>query len=61
MITNGNTPISVINIGRRAISAVYSGSRLVWQAISNCIAGGWWQHSHGWMYGTGWNERNSNR
>ncbi|WP_279093898.1 MFS transporter [Muribaculum intestinale] len=54
MIANNGREITSVSLGRRAISAVYRGARLVWQALRDCIAGGWWQHGHGWSRGTGW-------
>lgn len=57
MLTIGDKEVSQLWLGSKAISAVYIGAKLVWEAISNCIAGGWWQHGHGWQYGIGWGQK----
>lgn len=57
MLTIGNKEVGQLWLGSKAISAVYIGAKLVWEAISNCIAGGWWQHGHGWQYGIGWGQK----
>lgn len=57
MLTIGGREISQLYLGSKAVSAVYIGAKLVWEAISNCIAGGWWQHGNGWQYGIGWSQK----
>lgn len=51
-----------LQYGTISIGSVYiglkNGAMLLWESISNCIAGGWWQHRHGWQYGTGWYQKN---
>lgn len=54
MIIRNKLELAARYYGRRAIAATYKGTRLIWEAVRNCLAGGWWQHGHGWDYGTGW-------
>lgn len=52
---------SLMQVGRTRAAAFFiiAGGKAVrmWEAVSNCIAGGWWQHGYGWEYGRGWGER----
>ena len=61
MLTVGNKTIGQLQLGSISIASVYMGAKngaiLLWEAISNCIAGGWWQHGHGWQYGIGWSQK----
>lgn len=59
MIRIGKNELEGAHIGKRALAMIALGARIVWEAVSNCIAGGWWQHGHGWIHGTGWGERKS--
>lgn len=61
MIGLGRKSLGFAAIGSRALSKICLGARVLWEAVSNCIAGGWWQHGHGWLYGTGWNQLNKTK
>lgn len=54
----GKTPLSATPISALYIGTT-NGLKLLWEAISNCIAGGWWQHGHGWQYGIGWSQKHN--
>jgi hypothetical protein len=43
MITIGGKEITAAYVGKRALSAVYAGARLVWSAISSCFGLGYWK------------------
>ena len=43
MITIGGKEIPAAYVGKRALSAVYAGARLVWSAISSCFGLGYWK------------------
>lgn len=43
MITIGDKEITAAYVGKRALSAVYAGARLVWSAISSCFGLGYWK------------------
>ena len=47
MITIGGKEITAAYVGKRALSAVYAGARLVWSAISSCFG-----HGTGRTHGT---------
>lgn len=61
----GKNTIGQLWLGKTGISAAYIGvkegtkvaAHLMWEAISNCIAGGWWQSGHGWQSGIGWGHK----
>ena len=49
--------IAEIRHGGKFLVELRRGGKLIWQAVRNCLAGGWWQHGHGWEYGHGWREK----
>lgn len=61
MLSKGDKSFSQLLLGSKPIASVYLGAKqgaiLLWEAISNCIAGGWWQHGHGWQHGIGWYQK----
>lgn len=59
MISIGRRGLEAAHIGKRALTRIALGARTLWEAVRNCIAGGWWQHGHGWIHGTGWREKNN--
>ncbi|MDE6079843.1 MAG: hypothetical protein K2G35_07245 [Duncaniella sp.] len=54
MISLGPRELAAASIGRRSLVAIALGAKRLWEAVSNCIAGGWWQRGHGWQHGIGW-------
>lgn len=43
-----NKEISSVNYGEKAITAIYHGARLVWEAIRSCFGKGFWINSYPW-------------
>ena len=41
-------------VGKRSLSAVYAGARLVWSAISSCFGSGFWRGDKPWSRTDGW-------
>lgn len=64
MLVQGKDSFGQLFIGAIPVSSVYlgikKGALLLWEAISNCLAGGWWQDGHGWQYGIGWSQKQNN-
>lgn len=58
MIHYNGKEISAAYIGRRALSAIYAGSRLVWTAISSCFGSGFWRGEKPWSRQDGWRRTN---
>jgi hypothetical protein len=54
MIIINKTSISSINYGKVALSAVYHGATLVWQAIRSCFGTGVWISDKPWIGTDGW-------
>lgn len=54
MIYKSNKEIVLIYAGKKAISAVYKGARLVWQAIRSCFGAGYWVNEKPWINEEGW-------
>lgn len=46
--------ITAVNVYGRAITAIYAGTRLVWQAIRSCFGSGWWVNEKPWLNEEGW-------
>lgn len=49
MIKKDDKDISAIYLGRKVISAIYKGSRLVWQAVRSCFGSGMWIGEKPWL------------
>lgn len=54
MIRIGSKELTARYIGRKAVSAIYIGTRLVWQAISSCFGAGSWDSAQPWSHTDGW-------
>ena len=50
---DGKSAIAVYK-GQRALSFIYRGARLVWQAISSCFGAGYWINEYPWSNQDGW-------
>ena len=48
MISIHGKEITAVYVGKRALSAVYVGARLVWSAISSCFGIGYWKGDEPW-------------
>lgn len=57
MITKETLSLQMRYYGTRAISAVYYGSRLVWEAISSCFGSGRWINRRPWKNGEAWRNK----
>lgn len=53
---NGKGIVSIFRDGR-AISAVYKGTKLVWQAIRSCFGSGFWVNVKPWLDNEGWKNK----
>lgn len=40
--------ITSVNYGEKAVTAIYKGARLVWEAIRSCFGKGYWIDEHSW-------------
>lgn len=49
-----NKDITAVNFGERAITAVYKGTKLVWETIRSCFGKGFWVNSFPWDNGDSW-------
>lgn len=54
MIYKDGKEITAVRLGTRAMSAIYKGAVLVWQAISSCFGGGLWANEKAWSDADGW-------
>ena len=55
MITIGGKEITAAYVGKRALSAVYAGARLVWSAISSCFGLGYGNGDKQCLHPGAWN------
>lgn len=57
MIIKNSLTMQARYYGTKAISAVYHGAKLVWEAISSCFGSGYWINNRPWSNTDSW--RNS--
>lgn len=57
MLWIGTKRVAKIWIGSKPVAVLYRGAVKIWEAITHCIAGGWWQHGYGWQHGIGWKQK----
>lgn len=46
--------ITLVNLGKKAVSKVYYGTRLVWESIKSCFGAGWWINTKPWINTDKW-------
>ena len=56
MITKNHLTMQALYYGTKAITAVYKGAKLVWEAVSSCFGSGVWTSYKGWSDTDGWKE-----
>lgn len=54
MIIINNKQIASIRFGGKAISVVYKGATLIWQAVRSCFGSGRWIKDKPWLGNEGW-------
>lgn len=54
MIYKNNLELTARYYGKQAITAVYHGAKLVWEAISSCFGSGMWLGARPWKGTDGW-------
>lgn len=54
MIYRNGKEITQIFKGNRVISAIYKGTKLVWQAVRSCFGSGSWRNDKPWINDEGW-------
>lgn len=56
MIYRNGKEITAVQLGAKAMAAIYKGAVLVWQLVSSCFGGGYWQKKLPWTNKEGWLE-----
>lgn len=54
MIYKGSKDVSARYFGKKVVTAVYKGARLVWEAVSSCFGSGMWSGQRAWKDLDGW-------
>lgn len=54
MIFKNGKEITSIHIRGKAVTAVYKGAKLVWEAINSCFGKGYWQGDKPWNGDDAW-------
>lgn len=54
MISKNNIEMGARYYGEKAITVVYKGAKLVWEAIASCFGGGMWLNNRAWKNTDGW-------
>lgn len=57
MIYKDDKEVTSIHKGGHIITAVYKGSKLVWQAIRSCFGSGFWVNVKPWLNNEGWKNK----
>ena len=57
MIRAFGRDISIILAKGKIITAVYQGTKLVWQAVRSCFGSGRWIDSKPWINNEGWKNK----
>lgn len=47
--------VSIFSKGK-VISAIYQGTKLIWQSIRSCFGGGYWVDDKPWVDEEGWKD-----
>lgn len=55
MIVRNNIELSARYYGKKTISAVYRGAKLIWEAINSCFGSGLWNSDKMWSSTDLWN------
>lgn len=50
----GKTEFVTLETGNKALTAVYSGVRLIWEAIRSCFGAGYWVNEKPWLNDEAW-------
>lgn len=53
----GQKEIDIVHRGGKAITAIYHGAVLVWQAVRSCFGSGMWQNKKPWINDEGWKNK----
>lgn len=56
MIYKGGKELTERYYGKKAVSAVYKGAKLVWEAIRSCFGKGCWIEGKPWVDSDPWRE-----
>ena len=59
MLHKNNKDITGIYWNNHAITTVYKGVKLVWQAVSSCFGDGFWRKDKPWSGTDGWRKLNA--
>lgn len=54
MIFFGDKEITLVQLGSKAITQIYLGIKLVWEAIRSCFGAGFWKNESPWSNTEGW-------
>lgn len=53
----GEKEITAVTAYGKVITAIYAGSKLVWQAIRSCFGAGFWVNEKPWINEEGWRNK----
>lgn len=59
MIIKNGKEVTAIYIGTKAVSAIYKGSILIWQAVRSCFGSGRWVGKKPWIGKEKWKHLNN--
>ena len=54
MLTKGGKELAILRKKGKAVSAIYRGVKLVWEAVRSCFGSGVWRGDRPWVDKDGW-------
>jgi nitric oxide synthase oxygenase domain/subunit len=54
MIVRNNIELTARYYGTKAITAVYRGAHLIWEAVNSCFGSGYWIKEKAWSNTDSW-------
>jgi hypothetical protein len=54
MIIRNGIDLTARYYGTKAITAVYRGARLIWEAVNSCFGSGYWVREKAWSQTDAW-------
>lgn len=49
-----NKDVASVTAYGKVVSAIYTGGKLVWQAVRSCFGAGFWSNNKPWVNKEGW-------
>ena len=54
MIRSSDNVIDLVNAGKKVVSKIMYGTKIVWELVSGCFTKGYWLNNKKWTNDRGW-------